>query len=538
MKNRIILAVAAVAILSTGCAKEESAPVSEGFYLTVNTPGTKTVFDGETYEVDWASGDALGVVINDKLYKFAYVSGNIFSCADFQPVDGTSYTYYVLYPYDESLTVAEGKSNAVVKISSGPQSDLGSASHIKTPLYGMAVAEGTASPAVNLAHAAAVMKINVANYSGADLSVSSVGLASVDGNAVMSGTFSIDFATGALTASETSNEVEVTLDAKSVANEASADFYVAVAPFATSADLSVMVNDEEFEKNGVSYDFEAGKVYTTVVTYGTPEVSVEVAGVASGALTQTQEDENVYANLLSVSGDVDIAVQFEGTKYYLCPADGAFQDGVAVKASLKKTAETHWTLPQTDGQYRLVYNKLDGTLTVYSPENEFNDPYVMRFNYAYSSDRVLSRTVTSGEYYIYLNNGDDGWRARYPINFNVSLADPQILVMEENKTFSVPTGGFNVKLGWLLSHFIYEDKGSTGDNPETDDPNGEGSSNFTSRVAAFSPGREADVELKPNVWMPMTPVVSNKRWKPSEKITVNKLVIDIRNSRIFVGIAE
>ncbi len=548
MKKIVYLAVVAALGFAAGCTKEASdiAPETGAtFSITVSTPATKTVFDGATYDVVWADDDELGAYIvgGDKagVYKFTKDSGkdNSFSTTDFTPEEGVEYTYYVLYPYDAEFTVTEGKSNAVVKISaSGAQSDLNAADHIATPLYGTATAEGTAAPEIKLNHAASVMKINVANYSGAELAISKVGLLSIDKSAVMAGTFSIDFATGELTASKVSNEAAVTLETKTLANEASADFYVAVAPFATTADLSVVVNDDEFEKNGVSYDFNAGSVYKTSVTCGTPEVAVEVAGATSGALTQTLEDENVYANLLSISGEFDIAVQLGGSKYYLCPADATFQDGEAVKVSLKKTAETHWSLPEAEGEYRLVYNKLDGTLTIYSPENEFNDPYVMRFNYAFSTDRVLSRTVTSGEYYIYLNNGDDGWRARYPINFNTSLADPWILVMEEGKTFKVPAGGgFNVKLGWLLTHFIYEDKGTAGDDPENDDK-GEGSANFTSRVAAFSPGREADVDLNPNVWMPMTPIVSNKRWKPSEAVTVSKLVIDIRNSRIFVGIAE
>ena len=168
------------------------------------------------------------------------------------------------------------------------------------------------------------------------------------------------------------------------------------------------------------------------------------------------------------------------------------------------------------------------TVQFYSPKNKL-EPATVRFNYAYSSDRVLSREITEGEYYLYLNNGTDGWKANYPLQFKVSLIDPQIIIWEDGTTISIPTTGFSVKVGRLLSHFVYEDKGTTGDDPEKDSE-----VNFTSRVAAFSPGREADVELQMNTWMPMEAVVSNKRWRPTNAVTIKKITIDIRNNRIRV----
>ena len=83
-----------------GCTKQEGiATEVDGFSISVSTPGTKTVFDGDAYTVEWEEDDALGVVIDDgseaELYKFTKSSGNTFTCADFVPVEGASYTYYV-----------------------------------------------------------------------------------------------------------------------------------------------------------------------------------------------------------------------------------------------------------------------------------------------------------------------------------------------------------------------------------------------------------------------------------------------------------
>lgn len=535
MKKIVYLAAVAASgiLVMGGCAKESGniVPENGGFSIKVNTPGTKTVFDGETYAVTWESGDELGVVIDNgtesKLYKFTKAAGNTFSCAEFKPQDGVSYTYYVLYPYTEGFTVENGVSSSVVNISSGKQSGLDAATHIKTPLYGKATAEGEVSPEVTLNHAAAVIKINVANYSGADLTVSEVGIQSADAEAVMSGIFSLNFETGELTAAETSPTASsVVLEPKAISNESSADFYVAVAPFATTADLSVMVNDEEFEKNGISYDFEAGKVYTTAVTYGTPEVAVEIAGATSGALSQTLEDENVYANLLAVSGDIDIAVQYNGTKYYLCPSDGTFKDGVAVKASLKKTSETHWTLPETDGQYRLVYNKLDNTLTVYSPENEFNEPFTITWDLANNPDNgSITTTITKD---LFMRGDPSGWsKGGTAMGPKQSLADPQVLVYDSKWTYSGRTD-FSIAGG----------KRAAIEGPVTPD-------NFNlDHAACIAPplkedgSNNDDVAIVKNTWMPMD-VGSHVRGCYWRLASTDFIVFDLRNMRIkFITKAE
>lgn len=546
MKKIVYLAVVAALGFAAGCTKEASdiAPETGAtFSITVSTPATKTVFDGATYDVVWADDDELGAYIvgGDKagVYKFTKDSGkdNSFSTTDFTPEEGVEYTYYVLYPYDAEFTVTEGKSNAVVKISaSGAQSDLNAADHIATPLYGTATAEGTAAPEIKLNHAASVMKINVANYSGAELAISKVGLLSIDKSAVMAGTFSIDFATGELTASKVSNEAAVTLEAKTLANEASADFYVAVAPFATTADLSVVVNDDEFEKNGVSYDFNAGSVYKTSVTCGTPEVAVEVAGATSGALTQTLEDENVYANLLSISGEFDIAVQLGGSKYYLCPADATFQDGEAVKVSLKKTAETHWSLPEAEGEYRLVYNKLDGTLTIYSPENEFNKNLVVKFEYQNLNHWIMTKTFTSGNYFIRTGTNWDNWSGK-PYAFQTSLADSQLLVWSgQGSTIDVPAAQkFCIKTGVKSDNdfTVTPGEGSdTVDNGKPGNPSTDGTADYGARVLTIVPENAADAPLEMGKWLPFEFAVSNVGWTHDDVAKLANIKIDLRNKRI------
>ena len=516
-----------------GCTKQEGiATEVDGFSISVSTPGTKTVFDGDAYTVEWEENDALGVVIDDgsetELYKFTKSSGNTFTCANFVPAEGASYTYYVLYPYDEGFTVSDGVSSAVVKISSGTQSDLSVAGHIKTPLYGMATAQGTASPEIALAHAAAVVKINVANRSGAELEVSEVGLVSADESAVMSGTFSVDFETGGLTASETSNTASsVLLDAEVLANESSADFYVAVAPFAAE-NLSVKVNGDSFVKSVVEngFDFNAGLVYTTSVAYD------------AVSLTQTLENADVYAALQELKvGEVDITASIDGTTYYLCPEDGAFKDGEAVAVTRNEAAGKGWTLSAAD-TYRIVYNAADNTVTMYSSANEFNQPKTVRFNYQNNTNEeinwILGKTILGGTYYI--RNGSKWWDGQ-PYDFVVSLADPQILIWDGNgSTIDVP-GSFCVKLGQSLSDFeVIKEGTSTGGNNPIEDSK----TNFVSRIMACQPkGSSADAPLVKNTWMDMDLSVYNFGWaNDSYPVKVSKILIDFRNMKIRFDVAE
>lgn len=534
-----------------GCTKQEGiATEVDGFSISVSTPGTKTVFDGDAYTVEWEEDDALGVVIDDgseaELYKFTKSSGNTFTCADFVPVEGASYTYYVLYPYDEGFTVSDGVSSAVVNISSGTQSDLSVAGHIKTPLYGKATAQGTASPEIALAHAAAVVKINVANRSGAELEVSEVGLVSADESAVMSGTFSVDFETGGLTAAETSNTASsVLLDAEVLANESSADFYVAVAPFAAE-NLSVKVNGDSFVKSVVEngFDFNAGLVYTTSVAYD------------AVSLTQTLENADVYAALQNLKvGEVDITASIDGITYYLCPEDGTFKDGEAVAVTRNEAAGKGWTLSAAD-TYRIVYNAADNTVTMYSSANEFNQPKTVEFWFENNEDDgwLLEKTFLAGNYYFRTNNGWDKWTGK-GFNFDPSLADPQVLV----STNKINTGldktnlYFNIKVAVSMADDLSIVKtGTSGTNPETTTNN----MTFSSKSYALIPASTSEVvykkdkpeEIDKNVepfvfgeWMQMRGAVDNStcwRFPDNTPVDIGKVVIDLRNMKIRFDVAE
>ena len=388
MKRIFHIAAAAAIVLLQGCAKEQpniqNTESSESDFATVpsgafsikvriDSPAssTKTVFDGTTYKVDWKAGDALGIVIDDgtgsRLCKFTTADGSdSFSTDEFTPEEGVSYTYYALYPYDESFTVTDGKSNEVVDIVSGMQKSDADASHIDTPMYGKAQTVGTEAPEITLAHLATVIKVQVLNETGSPLAVSDVTL-SAPGKA-LSGTFSVDFGTGALTAG--TEEVAAVVSADNVAVDAGAvgTFFIACAAFSAET-AEVSVNDGAYSVAKANLNFEPGKVYPTKV-YCAPYL---VRGVAlpvgtSPVLTQTLENENLYAWRAELpAGDLKISTP-EG---YVNAVNTAYGQSSAYTAD---TEGSTWAIPEP-GTYRIVLNTETEEITVYDPDTDLKPKY-------------------------------------------------------------------------------------------------------------------------------------------------------------------
>ncbi len=380
------MAAAAAIVFLAGCAKDLPyapetdpsdtgiAPAPENVFsikVRVNSPAanTRTVFDGTDYSVEWEAGDALGIVISDgtdsKLYKFTTADGSdIFSTDEFAPEEGVSYTYYALYPYDEDFTVTDGKSNEVVDIVSGMQKSDADASHIDTPMYGKAQTVGTEAPEITLAHLATVIKVQVLNETGSPLAVSDVTL-SAPGKA-LSGTFSVDFGTGALTTGTEEAAAVVSADNVAVDAGGSGTFFIACAAFsADNAEISVNGGAYGIAKSGLN--FVAGKVYSTKV-YCAPYMLRGIAfpsGV-SPVMTQTLENESVYAWRAELpAGDLKISLP-DG--YVSVPSTG-FGKPASYTAD---TDGSVWSVPEA-GIYRIVLDTESSTITVYDPATDLKN---------------------------------------------------------------------------------------------------------------------------------------------------------------------
>ncbi len=192
------------------------------FRIMVSTD-TKTVFNPADRSVTWEAADELAVVVtgagSSATYKFTKSADveNAFECTGFAPVEGVEYTYKVLYPYVEGLTVGEdGYTTQAVELPvkkdvAMVQSALDDASHVKGALYGAAAATGAESPVVQMKHLTHIVAANITNNTAFDVVVKSVSMTN-NGGANLAGTYNINLTNGAVKAAEASQEVTLNVE--------------------------------------------------------------------------------------------------------------------------------------------------------------------------------------------------------------------------------------------------------------------------------------------------------------------------------------
>ena len=153
-----------------------------------------------------------------------------------------------------------------------------------------------------------------------------------------------------------------------------------------------------------------------------------VPGMSGIEMTQTLENENLYAYLLNLeAGDLIIPVEFEGETNYLCPVDGdgTLQDGEAEGVTMKENAIA-WKIPAA-GEYRIVVNMQKATVTIYSPDKALK-PKTVNWN----GDGGVPMTTEVTE--LWMHGAINSWGTPIKCECTVSLADPQVLIYTGGKT--------------------------------------------------------------------------------------------------------
>lgn len=291
-----------------------------------------------------------------------------------------------------------------------------------------------------------------------------------------------------------------------------------------------------------------GELKTIVVLqYGADDkvfIDVDLATVASFsvsgtaveqpvAMTQTIEDENVFAFYgdlkagyfyLAMAGTEGAIVPLEGTSINPAVTSDFDQEYEAL------TFEKHWTVP-ADGKYRIVLNRETKKVTIYDEANDLQ-PLTKEFQHAGSTDWILARHMISGTYYLSTNSGWDSWKGK-PYTFNASVADPQILTFVPDAAPLATDKQICIKTGNSINddYTIVQEGTATGDNdPTNSSANG---MKFLSKTLAFAPVGGVDTPIAMNEWLNMEIAVSNRRWTSADQIVINKIIIDIRNNRIW-----
>lgn len=283
------LAIAATLTL-TNCAKQEAIlkdaePAKQGVpFELVAGIDTKTTAESLS-SIKWAANDAIAV-FHTAAGSTSYGTRDKFTIAEEDLASNTfkgtvtdafeaSNDWYVFYPHNNYVTpdgvgyVAVGGN--MTQNFTKPMAHLAGS---KFPLYGKAegVANGT-SPSITMNQAMSVVKVHVTNDSGAALDVTSVSFATEDYE--ITGQFKINFEgnTPVFTPQDGSTGKSVTLSVSNttpLADGASADYYIAVAPFDAAAGKKLTLTVNDLSKGITLPDavsFVPGKVKTVNFSY-------------------------------------------------------------------------------------------------------------------------------------------------------------------------------------------------------------------------------------------------------------------------------
>lgn len=539
MKKVFYIAAAAALGLMSSCTEEldQKAPTGlapDGkFYIdvTVTNPSadTRTVFDPATYEVSWRDTDEIGAVIFDgadyTLHKFTKgESGNKFGTDTFTPVAGTEYTWYLLYPYDEEFLVADGKTVApVVNITSGSQSEAGDAGHVDTPIYGTAVSTGIEAPKVEMFHLATIIKVAVTNSTADDVVLSEISLAA-DETATLTGTYSLDFVTGDMTAAETSASAEVALSGISVAPGEEAVFYVPCAPFATESPViaSVTAGDKVYSspKTASSYDFKPGYVYPTTIDCNPIAIKGSAVPDGQASLQPATENPAVYAWLGNLTAGKLSVVMPEGV---VVPENPAFGE----TASYTLSSSFEYEIP-SEGQYRVVLNTETKEISVYNPATDLKPFSVTWYKEGNTNTKGYTTTVIDK---LYLYGAGSNWAVK-EITFTPSVADPQVLVYDIEYASGI-SPDLRIRGG--------RNKFAIDANVTFDPGDGSGEKTFSMSDWFLGSGTQAgegqEVHLNESLtdWTKMYGGYDQRECYWDMKVWADLIIVDLRNMRIRIA---
>lgn len=471
--KKIVLSVAALSMLLVSCTKENISGSSENLVkINVSTgfDDTKAQFgeisDG-TYPVLWSEGDKIQLALasvdvnnNNRATRSVFVQAseaavisnggeNATFRAELSTIEGA--THYQYFSYAPAGVQGEwgcwqiDKSQSRLNIPSEQTPTATSPDPKAMAFYGKSpVYEGfEASPELTYSHLTGYGCLSFKNLSlDADDSVEKVVISTPDN--VIAGQYSVMYG----------NDYQASLKYYQITinTTATENIYFAVNTcnpstntIKTSMKVTVITaKGNTFEKDldvaNHNISFKRGKcVKFTVNMEGIdPKDPVFESGMylvgnsAAGGkeLKAALEDPTKYAYFGELkAGNLKIAQFSESVPTYYVH-DGEFAFGVAEPAGTSSTAAA-WTIP-ADGKYRVVFDSVNGTVTIYDPTEDAKLYKVMsgHFNVApYNEDITFTLAPDQGLIFGRKGNNTDGggWNARN-INFQFSAADPQVLV--------------------------------------------------------------------------------------------------------------
>ena len=476
--KKIVLSVAAISMLLVSCTKENISGSSENLMkINVSTGfDTKAQFgdisDG-TYPVLWSEGDKIQLALasfdvdNNRATRSVFVQAseaavisnggaNATFRAELSTIEGA--THYQYFSYAPAGVQGEwgcwqiDKSQSRLNIP-GVQTPTATSPDPKAmAFYGKSpVYEGfEASPELTYSHLTGYGCLSFKNLSlDADDTVEKVVISTPDN--ILAGQYSVMYGSD-YDASLKLNQITInttateniyfsvnTVDAKSGSGESKTN------TIKTSMKVTVITaKGNTFEKDldvaNHPISFNRGKcVKFTVDMAGIGEKDPVyesgmylVGNSAAGGkeLKAAYEDPTKFAYFGELkAGELKIAQYSESVPTYYVH-DGEFAFGVAEPAGTSATPVV-WTIP-SDGKYRVIFDSVNGTVTIYDPVEDAKLYKVISGHFkAGDYDEDVTFTLAPDQGLIFGRKGNNadggGWNAKN-INFQFSAADPQVLV--------------------------------------------------------------------------------------------------------------
>lgn len=469
MKKTTLLFMAAAIVLSASCAKQDlnqtssSIPLASLFAFDANS---KTILNSD-WTVDWNEGDNL-TVFNAEAGSTAY-SDNCRFLIDGTPSDGkfvkdpkqsstslvsgkSAYDWYVCYPWMEFGAKPDATKGYTVA-TTPQQIGYNSTSHLAgfDLMAGKAynVAEGT-TPSVALHHVCALLKFTVTNNTGEDTPITGLTLDATQGGTYITGSFTMNWGangenpcldptqmgsskayTSSLTIKKNTGTEEepvyVPMD-ENVANGASVDIYMVVAPFTVASGKTIKLTisgglgDIVLEKKMTKdITFAAGTYSTANLSYSKPEyiVFTETFGAntvakekvpeynKSGLTTRIPEHAENY--VYSVTGNASFAMSNTTNGRINNPDWISYLDGAAVKivATSATTGNSAVYIKgitvEKNTTYIFKYNKTRGKIN----NTEFTTHTLFKYRDASTEPwNTVNETTDAGEIVQEFTTGD------------------------------------------------------------------------------------------------------------------------------------
>ena len=417
MKKTIFLICSAtIALLSVySCEKNQQpeqktkAPAATLFAYDVNT---KTTLDAD-FRVSWDNSDNL-TVFNAAAGSSTY-SDNCRFLIDGTPSDGkfikdpsettknlidgeSSYDWYACspyMPYGSKPGVTKGYTIALAPTQNGNNSN----AHVTTNdiMAGTAfgVADGSA-PSIGLHHVGALMKFTVTNNSGGPATITGLTLDATAGGTYITGSFTMNWGDAltppSLDPSQMGYAKSYTCalsvsNAEAIANGASVDLYMVVAPFTIPAGEKIKLTitgsqgSVELEKTmGSAISFNAGTYNTTSLSYAPAEYTIFTETFGANTVTTASVPSYGKAGLTtavashasnysySVTGNSSFAVVTTNAAKINYTAYGDYVEGAAAKLPATSATAQNSAIyisgitVEPNTTYIFKYNKSKGTL--------------------------------------------------------------------------------------------------------------------------------------------------------------------------------